>query len=187
MEPSSETMAEIGRLCGAWAFLEGVTERTVWGILNVDEKIGPVITYRLDMRGRWSLLMDWAPRKHVGADLKELSELNADVATVNTDRNIIVHGIIHASAETNLQVNKLSPNSIVGTENIIRFARAPCWTVTRGPSAGRNFPVSTKAVETVRLNVQKLGERVAKFNAKFGYIKTVTPMPEVEKDWPKPL
>jgi hypothetical protein len=69
MEPSSETMAEIGRLCVAWAFLEGVTERTIWGILDVDEKIGPVITYRLDMRGRWALLMDWASRRHVGADL----------------------------------------------------------------------------------------------------------------------
>jgi hypothetical protein len=108
-------MAEIRRLCMAWAFLERVTERTIWGILDVDEKIGPVITYRLDMRGRWALLMDWAPRKHIGADLKELSEVNADVGTVNTDRNIIVHGIVHALAETNLQVPP--PSSILPTEN----------------------------------------------------------------------
>ena len=73
------------------------------------------------------------------------------------------------------------------TEKIVRFERVPSWTVTRGPAAGKNFPVSTKAVETVRLNVQKLAERLARFNAKFGYAKTVTPMPEVEKDWPRPL
>jgi hypothetical protein len=144
-------MAEIRRLCMAWAFLERVTERTIWGILDVDEKIGPVITYRLDMRGRWALLMDWAPRKHIGADLKELSEVNADVGTVNTDRNRIVHGIVHALAETNLQVPP--PSSILPTENIVGFVRVPCWTVTRGPGAGKNFPISTKAVETVRFNV----------------------------------
>jgi hypothetical protein len=186
MEPSAKTMEEIGRLCGAWAYLEQVTEQTIWGILEVDDKIGPVITHRLDMRGRWSLLMEWAPRKHIAADLEELSKINTDVATINTDRNIIVHGIIHALARTTL-TTRPPPYTILDNENIKGFERVPCWTVSRGSGAGKNFPISKDAVETVRLNIQKVGRRVATFNAQFGYTKTVTPMPDVQSGWPIPL
>jgi hypothetical protein len=185
-EPTAKTMEEIGRLCGAWSYLELVTEVTLWGILEVDAKIGPVITYRLDMRGRWSLLMEWAPRKHATADLQELSNINTDVTTVNTDRNIIVHGIVHALAKTNLGANP-PPYTVLDAENITEFERVPCWTVSRGSAAGKNFPLSSGAVETVRLNIQKVGRRVATFNARFGYVKTVTPMPGIEVGWPKPL
>jgi hypothetical protein len=186
MEPSPQTMEEVGRLCTAWAYLEMVTEQTIWGILGIDEKIGPIITYKLDMRGRWSLLIEWAPRKHTAADLKELSNINSDVVTVNADRNIIVHGIIHALAKTNLTAKPPS-YFVLPTENITKFERIPCWTVSRGAGAGKNFPISKAAVETVRLNIQNVGKRVADFNTRFGYTKTVTPMPDVESGWPKPL
>jgi hypothetical protein len=185
MEPLPQTFEEVGRLCAAWSYLELVTEQAIWGILEVDDKIGPVITYRLDMRGRWSLLMEWAPRKHVGGDITELASINADIATVNTDRNIIVHGIVHALARTNLET-KPPPYTILD-ENITGFERVPCWTVSRGSGAGKNFPISKNAVETARLNIQKVAKRVATFNARFNYTKTVTPMPDVEVDWPKPL
>jgi hypothetical protein len=186
MEPSPQTMEEVGRLCAAWSYLEMVTEQTIWGILDLNDKIGPIITYKLDMRGRWTLLTEWAPRKHTAADVKELSNINADVITANTDRNIIVHGRMHALAKTNLPVKPPS-YTLLQDENITGYERIPCWTVYRGPQAGKNFPVSKSAVETVLLNIQTIGKRVANFNTRFGYTKTVTPMLDVEPDWPKPL
>jgi hypothetical protein len=188
MEPSPQTFEEVGRLCTAWAYLEHVTEQTIWGVLEVDQKVGPVVTYRLDMGGRWSLLTEWAPRKHFPADVKVLSDIAAQVRTVNTDRNIIVHGLIHAEMELPNQEPKPAPYTIVGKAGErLPFKRIPCWTVTRGPEAGKNFPISKEAVERVRLNIQKIGRDVVSFNARFNYTSTVTPMTEVEKDWPKLL
>lgn len=57
MEPSPQTFEEIGRLCVAWSYLEHVTEQTIWGVLELDDKLGPLITTRLDMRGRWDLIL----------------------------------------------------------------------------------------------------------------------------------
>lgn len=157
MEPSPETFEEVGRLCAAWSYLELVTEQSIWGVLEVADKLGPVITSRLDMRGRWQLLLEWAPRKHEHRDLDELRSINVDMAAVGTDRNIIVHGIIHASMALH---EKPPPYTILGAAGAtMPFHRPPCWTVARGPNAGKNFPISKKAVETVRLNIQKVGKR----------------------------
>jgi hypothetical protein len=131
MEPSPQTHEEVGRLCAAWAYLEHVAEQTIWGILEVDQKIGPIITYRLDLRGRWSLLTEWAPRKHSDADVKVLSNIAAQVRTVNTDRNIIVHGLIHAQMELPNHESKPAPYTIVGKAGErLPFAQIPCWTIT---------------------------------------------------------
>jgi len=51
-EPNQETMATIGSLCGAWAYLEIVTEQAIWGILKLDVKLGQHITWRLYMKMR---------------------------------------------------------------------------------------------------------------------------------------
>jgi hypothetical protein len=181
-EPSAGTMEEMGRLCGAWSFLELQTEMAIWGILGVADKLGPVITSRLDMRGRWQLLLEWAPRKHKPKELEELRLLNSDVTNVNVDRNIIVHGLVHA-------VGRRKDGGVIhGVDpKDIEYDREPCWTISRGPQAGKNFPVSKKAVEIVRVNIQTVGHKLRKFNARFGYTHKVTPMPEVEKGWPKPI
>jgi hypothetical protein len=52
MEPSAETKQEIGQLCMAWSFLEAMSEKTLWGIIDADEKFGPLITWRLDVRSK---------------------------------------------------------------------------------------------------------------------------------------
>jgi hypothetical protein len=187
MEPSPQTYEQIGRLSSAWSYLEAVTDQTIWGILHLDDRLGPLITSRLDMRGRWDLILEWAPRKHSAGDVKELRDINIDIRTVNVDRNIIVHGIIHAMV--NIPGRKPAPPyTIAGkTGDNIPFVRAPCWTVSRGAEAGKNFPVSTQAVDIVCQNIQSIGERVQEFNKRFSYYKMVTPMPDVEKNWPKPL
>jgi hypothetical protein len=183
MEPSPQTYEEVGRLCAAWSYLELVTEQTIWGVLEVDHKIGPIITYKLDMRGRWELLKEWAPRKHTAADCKELQVISTDVMKVNIDRNIIVHGIIHTQGTLTTK----PPLYTIVDQYIAGLVRIPCWTVFRGAGAGKNFPISKNAVEMVRLNIQKIADRVTAFNARFDYTNAVTPMPEVETDWPKPI
>jgi hypothetical protein len=182
IEPLPATMEEIGRLCAAWSMLELRTEQTIWGILEVEDKIGPIITSRLDMRGRWQLILEWAPRKHSLTEVQELRTIDADVATVNVDRNIIVHGLIHASGRQ----KQPTPTTGIPAEDV-DFSRVPCWTIARGPQAGKNFKVSKTAVEVVRTNIQNIGKRVFKFNERFGYMKTVTPQPDYEFDWPKPI
>src|ERR1700730_5237407 len=97
MEPSIETFEEIGRVCAAWDYLESVTEATVWGIIDADERLGPVITARLDLRGRWQMILEHAPKKLDAGKCEVLRKINKDLTPVMRDRNIIVHGLIHAS------------------------------------------------------------------------------------------
>lgn len=72
MEPSPETFKEIGVLCVAWSSLEKCAEATIWGLLVADEKLGTVITGRLDLRARFELILQHAPKKHSPADVQEL-------------------------------------------------------------------------------------------------------------------
>ena len=66
------------------------------------------------------------------------------------------------------------------------FVRPPAWTIFRGSEAGKNFPISTEAVEIVRTNIQALGKKVSDFNSKQGYSET-DGSDVVESDWPRPL
>jgi hypothetical protein len=71
-EPSQQTFQEIGTLCSAWSVLEMYTEKTIWGLLDADEKLGTIITGRLDLRARFELIFQHAPKKHLPADVQEL-------------------------------------------------------------------------------------------------------------------
>jgi hypothetical protein len=94
-EASPAIFQEVGRLCSAWSFLEKRTENMLWGILDADERLGPIITWRLDLRGRWQLILKHAHKKHGADQIKELRNMNKDIVVVTRDRNIIVHGLIH--------------------------------------------------------------------------------------------
>src|SRR5262249_50804280 len=136
MEPTPKTMEEIGRLCGAWSYLEVLTEQTLWGILDADEKLGPVITWRLDMRSRWQLILEHAPKKHDSKDIDELRAINKDLATVTRDRNIIAHGLVHAAM--NFPGERPEPGVVDHLLKDADVMRVPCWTVFRGAEAGKN-------------------------------------------------
>jgi hypothetical protein len=186
MEPTPETLIAIGKVCGAWSYLEAVTEQALWGILDAEEKLGPIISWRLDMRSRWQLILDHAPKKHDTEEMKELRAINKDLATITRDRNIIAHGLVHAALIFE------GPRPPPGTHidhpiTDANLARVPCWTIFRGVEAGKNFPISTKAVEIVQENIQALARRVANFNQRHSYQKSSTPKETVEAEWPKPL
>jgi hypothetical protein len=138
MEPSPETFIEIGMLCAAWSHLEAVSETTAWGVLDADERLGAIITWRLDLRLRWQLILEHAPKKHQQADIDMLRQINKDLVIVTRDRNIVVHGIIHA------EIEMTGPKPEYGTrlphDDSHKLTRPPCWTIFCGAEAGRIFP-----------------------------------------------
>jgi len=185
-EPTDATTIEMGRLCMAWSVLEGRTEATLWGILGADEKLGPIITWRLDLRGRWQLVLEHAPTRHNREEVEELRSINKSLTPVMRDRNIIIHGLVHAIMEIlgdrRPASGEVIPGGLAGPHT---FARKPCWTVYRGSEAGKNFPISRDAVEIVRENVLKITDRVVAFNNAHNYKTTFRPRDTIEVDWPK--
>jgi hypothetical protein len=168
-EPSQETSATVGSLCGAWAFLEIVTEQAIWGILKLDNKVGPHVTWRLDMKMRWELLLR-VSKEHLPEEEPFLRKLNKQVKDCTRDRNIIVHGVVHALLESG------DPNK-----------PKAFWSVFRGADANKKFPVSIKAVQIVRDNVQKLGNEMKAFNGRHNFPQTSLDGGFGEEGWPKPL
>jgi hypothetical protein len=189
MEPLPETFEEIGRLCTSWAYLESVTEQTVWGVLGVDINLGRFITWRLDLRSRWQLILEQAPNKHSAEDVTALRAINKDVSTVARDRNIIVHGSMHTLVDLSTTGNPDYGKDFANLGETFPVARVPCWTVFRGADVGKYFPVSKKAVEIARRNILTTAKHIVQFNKKHRYTSptiVLEPHP-AETEWPKPL
>ena len=143
----------MGGLCLAWSVLEARTEATLWGILGADNKLGPVITWRLDIRGRWQMILEYAPNKHNKEDINELKTINSILTPIMRDRNIIIHGLVHSTMKI---TGPTTPKSGSRIAEPYVFVQPPCWTVFRGKEAGKNFPVSAQAVEIVCANILKI-------------------------------
>ena len=183
-EPTADTSAEIGRLCSAWAYLEFVSEIALCGIIDADEKLGPIITWRLDLRARWQLILEHAYLKHSEQEIAELKLINKHLVNVTRDRNIIVHGMVHATAV----VPSPPPAPIVVPVGVpLQFERVPCWTIFRGSESGKNFRISQQAVTIVRTNVQKLAQQVNLFNSTHGYQPVTKLAEQIEVAWPEAL
>jgi hypothetical protein len=174
-EPRAATYREMGRLCVAWSNLEGRSEATLWGILDADERLGPVITWRLDLRGRWQMILEHAPKKHNRQEVEEFRGINRRLIPVMRDRNIIIHGLVHASLE--VEGEPKSGDIIHGP---LRFVRPACWTVFRGSEAGKSFPISEDAVVIVRDNINFLAEQVIALNRRHGYTKHTLPTDQID-------
>ena len=168
IEPTIETKMEIGSLCMAWAYLENLSERALWGMLKLDDTHGPLVTWRLDMRARWQMLLEHVAEKCPN-EASFLRKTNKLVATATRDRNIMVHGVVHSVAKTD-------------DKNPAAF-----WTVFRGADAGKKFPVSATAAKTTRKNIQFLCRGMEAFNERnkypANYYKGLISSP-LEKNWP---
>jgi hypothetical protein len=184
-EPSKETLEEVGRLCQAWSWFEAVTDTTLLAVSDVSERENFSQLWRIDIWRRWEHLLQRAERGSTAADLAVLRKISTQLVTVIKDRNIIIHGLVHASAKMSGNKSYTDGNIPAGEE--LSFIRAPCWSISRGPEAGKNFPVSTKAAECVRLNIQKLGSRLKKYNNEHGYKTQRSPNKNIEGSWPIPL
>jgi hypothetical protein len=161
----NEVHEEVGKLCIAWAFLELETERTIWAILDVDARIGPLLTWRRDIRSRWEMILSYAPKKHPQEDIQFLKTINKSLIDISRDRNIAVHGTAHYDREKQTQ----------------------CWTVWRGVEAGKTFPISATAVRIIRSNINKLSSALVQVNDRHSYLVCSDPEENIEADWPKPI
>ncbi|GAC1339746.1 MAG: hypothetical protein NVSMB18_08570 [Acetobacteraceae bacterium] len=95
--------------------------------------------------------------------------LKGTIDTVARDRNIIVHGVIH---------KRLFPNG---------RATPAYWTIHMGVDAGKNFPISTSAVQLVRSNIIRLEREIMAFNESHGFAGHSLDLTGVEVGWPEPI
>src|SRR5215218_6745857 len=106
------------------------------------------------------MILEYAPRKHDDNAKAILRGINKDIVPIARDRNIIVHGVVHSQA---LLPGGAAFGDKLGRTEEVPLTRLVCWTIYKGAEAGKNFPVSSKAVKTVRKNVQQVGHRIVAF------------------------
>lgn len=150
MEPTSETFQKMGALCVAWSYLEMETERTLLGILKLDHEQARIFVWRMGMRQRWQMIVEECDTFLSSSNVAFLKAINKKIVVIMKDRNIIVHGLIHASAfkerpsGTQLSIKSVTPEDIT----------TPCWTIFMGDGAGKRYAVSSESVSIVLENVR---------------------------------
>jgi hypothetical protein len=154
--------------------------------LCVDAGLGPVISWKQDLKGRWQLIIEHAWKRHNELAVAELRSINKDIITTSIDRNIVVHGLVHAKLSI---PNNLARGATIsgGTVPIYPMTAPPCWTIFKGEGKGKSFPISTEAVTIIIDNINKIAERVAAFNLCHNYHEASIPSSTVEQSWPKKL
>ena len=157
------------------------------GILQADAKWGEIVSQRLDLEGFWKQILQHAQKTLNQSDINELKTIKSEIEQVAHDRNIIVHGRVHALMHLPPGIPKEHYKTIGPVGDSYDFALAPCWTISKGPHAGKSFLVSATAVKIVRENIQKLVQKVMGFNLRYDHFKGRQPSDKVETNWPKPL
>jgi hypothetical protein len=188
MEPYMRTYREIGRLCVAWSFLEGRSEQTLWGILNIDQDLGEVFTWTMNMQHRWQMIVRESKKRLSQSDYETLKSIQNSLSVALRDRNIIIHGLVNSfvqrdATEREPELGEIVPERVLLTS----LARTPCWTIYVGEDKGRNFSISTEAVKTVINNVSVITARVTDFNKIHNFRKRTPPTLPIETEWPKRL
>jgi hypothetical protein len=181
MEPTPETYQKMGALCVAWSYLEMETEKTLLGIMSLSQELARIFVWRLGMRQRWQLIVSEGDTFLQSSDVSALKAINKKIEVVMRDRNIIIHGIVHAYKK-NFTGSFMSMDELT-SEHIT----PPCWTIFMGEGAGKRYPVSTSAVSTVLQNVQKVGEELMIINKRLDFKTSTEINSEIEHNWPKPL
>ena len=184
-EPSNETFAAVGHLCVAWSFVEMQSERVLWGILGLNAELSEAFVWRMGLLQRWQMIVREARKKFTEDEVEELKTIKKLVDTTQRDRNIVIHGVVHAEARL---PKKPKSGEVIGTtQNPPPFERVPCWTIYMGDDAGKNFPVSTESVRTIIENAEKIQKLLGAYIDRKGFTSG-TPLAEtVEEDWPERL
>ena len=63
-----------------------MTDRLLWGVLGVDERIGSLISSPKDMAGRWSLILNNAEGVLTNDEMTLLRKVNKSLVVVAHDR-----------------------------------------------------------------------------------------------------
>jgi hypothetical protein len=181
-EPSQETLAAVGELCVAWSYVEMRTERTLWGIMGLTPQQGEAFLWRMPLLTRWQMIVREARKLYQEAEVDELKAIKKMVDTTQRDRNIVVHGVVHALM---IADGDQTPGRLVGSvAQPPPFVRLPCWTIYMGDDAGKNFPVSPSAVGTIIDNARKIAELITAYNNRKGFTVGTDLAETVEEGWP---
>lgn len=163
-----------------------LTERTLWGLLDLNERLAQAFVWRTQMLSRWQII------KRVGRDFlseedfRKLMDIKKSVETCARDRNIVVHGVVNATIT--LESSTLPRGAIaVNLPAETTFVQPPSWVIFMGEDAGKNYPISTRAVETIISNVNKVGKDLLEFNQIHGFLSGTETSVAAEANWPKPL
>ena len=184
-EPSDATYAAVGQLCVAWSYVEMLSEKTLWGILGLNVEQGRAFVWRMQLASRWQMIVKEAARKFDKADVAELRAIKKMVDVTQRDRNVVVHGVVHAMATVQYRPE---PGTMLGTASErLAFKRIPCWTIYMGDEAGKNFPISTTAVHLITANIMKIQKSIQEYNLRSGFTSGTPAAETVEENWPKRL
>lgn len=182
-EPSNETYAAIGHLCVAWSYVEMQSERVLWGILGLNADLAEAFVWRMGLLQRWQMIVREARKKFAEEEVNELKAMKKLIDTSQRDRNIVVHGVVHAMARL---PEKPKSGAFIGTiDSPPPFERVPCWTIYMGDDAGKNFPVSTNAVKTIIGNVEKIQKLLDAYIARKDFTSGTPLADAIEENWPE--
>jgi hypothetical protein len=186
-EPSNATYQKIGALCVAWAYLEMQTEKAMRGLLALTEPQTKMFVWGIKVTDRCARLKEAAKGKITGDELRDFNLLCTQISQTADERNVIVHGLVHAAVK---RPSSIPNDGVLSAHNKLPeeiIAQVPCWTVFQGTGKGKNYPISTTAVETVLSKIQTLADRLRKFNTahQFNYNPSVGD--QIEANWPSPL
>ena len=117
-EPSAATKREVGTLCGAWAFLEAVSDVIMHHLYGASPDIITLLNQKMEMRSKWESIRTQAKIKLPEEQFIEVRRIATLVEKVAVDRNVVVHGEIAM---------------IYPTES------RPFWVVRKGLTLARGF------------------------------------------------
>lgn len=93
----------IGRVAYHWSYLEHAVEALIWAMMDLQPAIGRTVTEDLQFKIRWRTAMKLASRDERFIEIKNglLAQQN-EMKALESDRNLIVHGVWQRDPETNL-------------------------------------------------------------------------------------
>ena len=170
----------------AWSYLEMLSEKTLWGILGLNDTLAEAFVWRMQLSSKWQAIKREARKALPEADYFALKALGTAVEACARDRNIVVHGVVHAMAK--IDGPKPPSGTVIGShEEPPNFVVQPCWTIFMGEDAGKNFLISSEAVEIITKNVQSVAQRILAFNQEHNFNAGTSMKSALEAGWPKPL
>lgn len=186
-EPSDRTRQEIGSLCFAWAFLELHSEGTLRGITSITPEQARIFSLKMAVQEKWNLICRQGQLVFSPEDQSTVNNIRAAISKAADDRNIIIHGVVHAGIMTDSPDMPYGEAMPASKFRDIPFYRQPCWTIFKGTNAEKNFPISSQAVEIVRSNIQLISAKVLAFNKRKNFTVMPAMSEAIEPDWPKPF
>lgn len=163
-----------------------LSEKTLWGILGLNHKLAEAFLWRMQLSSKWQAIKREAKKTMPEQDHLTLKALGTAVDACARDRNIVVHGVVHAMAK--YEGDPPPTGAIMGTaERPVEFIVQPCWTIFMGEDAGKNFLICPESVEIIIGNVQRVAQRILEFNVAHSFTAGTPMRDTIEEGWPKPL